>query len=699
MNQNNPHLSEHQAETTLHPDAFREAVLALTNLLEIPELARTLGDLLMETVPAQHIRLWMREPDPNRLVLALELHNGPPGPAMGAAPEASAKRAQSIHLQELRQSERLRPLLDGRMVTLAPGEAAGQLLVPTSEAEAATVTCAPILYDRSLVGVALFTEAEPALEPDSGSPWRTILYAAGLALQNALSHTGIVQEFTQTVAEMQLLAQLDRELNDTINLDHVFEMVLDWALRYTNAHAAGLALYSEEHDLLELKAQYGYMVPGNVTDVLQKPHRGGITHRVARSGVLEVVPEVSLDKDYLLILPSASAQLSVPVIREGRVIAVLTLESRRMNGFSENHAQFVAQLANRASVAIDNARLFAVTAAERQRLAQIVSSIDDSVILVGNDQRIILLNGSAISSLRLDPADDYTGMLLRDVIGTGPLYSAMQEAIQAGMGAVTEVQLPSGREYHLSIRRHSTVGWLAVMQDITPFRQTDRLKSELIAAVSHDLKQPVSVIRGYMDLLGLKNEFTGDSQRFVGHIYDAVTNMQNLIDGLLELARIEEGLAIERVPVDVGQIVRDAVDPLQPIAERRNIRLSLRMDDNLDLILGDRDRLRQVFTNLLTNAIKYGRDDGWINVEVSGLGSVVQVTVADNGMGISPDDQAQVFDRFYRVRRPETDAIEGTGLGLAIVKSLVELHKGLIDLESTLGKGTTIRVRFPVDPE
>jgi len=158
--------------------------------------------------------------------------------------------------------------------------------------------------------------------------------------------------------EMQILRKIDRELNDTIDLKRVFSMTLDWALRFTNAQYASLCTYDEETDELRFHLDYGYEVSSEHLAAIRSEFGAGITARVARSGQAEVVPDVSMDAEYVLLANRVRSQLSVPVKREDRVVAVITLESKKPDGFTDQHLDFVAKLATRAGVAIDNARLY-----------------------------------------------------------------------------------------------------------------------------------------------------------------------------------------------------------------------------------------------------------------------------------------------------------------------------------------------------
>jgi signal transduction histidine kinase len=517
-------------------------------------------------------------------------------------------------------------------------------------------------------------------------------------LQNTRLHTRTVAMLANSMHEMSIMQQIDRELNDTIALPTVFNMTLDWALRFTNATVASITLYDETTDTLRTMLNYGYKHSDQELQEMRSHYDNTITHRVAHSGRVEVVPDVMMDKDYAFVVEGIRSQMAVPVLREDRVIAVITLESMKLNAFTDENVDFVQKLANRAAVAIDNARLYDETVREREKLSHILGNIGDVVIVIGPDNKIVLISQSAISALRLRTDKKYDDLPFnQSVVGFNVLVESYERARQQGEEFDDEMTLPNGRTYYTKITPQFSAGWIIVMQDITPFKETDRLKSELIATVSHDLKQPLGVMRGYLDLLQMKNEFDTTSENFVNMIDRSINNMRQLIDDLLDLARIESGMELDFEPVPIFAVLTDCIDANRPGAQAKDMTLISELPGDLPTINGERSRLNQIFSNLIGNAIKYTPPGGEIRIKAELRGPVMRVAIEDNGLGISPEDLPHIFDRFYRVRRAETESIDGTGLGLAIVKSLVEAHYGKIRVESRLGEGSTFYVTLPVE--
>ncbi len=518
---------------------------------------------------------------------------------------------------------------------------------------------------------------------------------AEIACANARLYTETVTELDARMRELETMRQIDRELSDTIRLQRVFDLTLDWAQRYTLAQSASLSLYNEASDELRFVADMGYEGGVDEATTLRASY-GGIALRVARSGHAELIPDVSTDSDYIAVSSVIRAHMSVPVMREDRVIAVITLESRRLNAFTDEHLGFVAKLAARAGVAIDNARLYSESVREREKLSHILSEIADIVIVIGEDDRMVLINQSAIAALSLHPDGSYVGRPFSEALSDTPLLPVIQQATSSGQIMLEEITINDGRSYYAELSPHPDIGWIIVMHDITPLKQTDELKRELVATVSHDLKQPLSVMNGYLELLQMSQKLDIRGENFAQMIGRSIEHMRHLIDDVLDLAKIESGIELEVQAVLVDKLIQECIDEVKPLAESKAMQIDLTMSDSLPQIAGDPERLQQIFSNLVGNAVKYTQAQGRVKVSVERLDRSLRFMVKDNGIGISPEDQARIFDRFYRVRRPETENIEGTGLELAIVKKLIEAHHGQIGLESGLGEGTTFYVTLPI---
>jgi len=237
------------------------------------------------------------------------------------------------------------------------------------------------------------------------------------------------------------------------------------------------------------------------------------------------------------------------------------------------------------------------------------------------------------------------------------------------------------------------------MQDITHLKDLERLKNEFVSTVSHDLRSPLTSIRGFVDLIEMAGALNEKQQEFASKIRKGVTDITELITDLLDLGRIETGADFKCEPLDLGEVIKESVDTLRGHVASKKHQLEVYMPANLSPVFGNRLRLGQVVKNLLSNAVKYTPPNGQIRLWSEEQDSQILVHVNDTGIGMSAQDQRQLFQKFYRIKTPETDDIPGTGLGLVITKSIVEKHGGRIWVDSERGKGSTFTFLLPVyDP-
>jgi PAS domain S-box-containing protein len=247
-------------------------------------------------------------------------------------------------------------------------------------------------------------------------------------------------------------------------------------------------------------------------------------------------------------------------------------------------------------------------------------------------------------------------------------------------------------------RAESESSQRALAEQNERLRELDRLKDDFISLVSHELRTPLTSIRGYLELLidGGAGELSEEQQRFLTVVDRNSKRLMQLVGDLLFLAQIEAGkLALELGEVDLDAVIADCLEAAKPMADEKGITLETSAE-RLPSMIGDRGRLAQVLDNLVSNALKFTGEGGTVTVRASSVEGNAVIEVEDTGMGIAPEEQEQLFDRFFRSPEATERAIPGTGLGLTIAKAIVERHEGSIEVESVFGKGTTMRVMLPV---
>jgi len=238
---------------------------------------------------------------------------------------------------------------------------------------------------------------------------------------------------------------------------------------------------------------------------------------------------------------------------------------------------------------------------------------------------------------------------------------------------------------------------MAYIEDVTDFMRALVVKEEFVASVSHELRTPLTSIHGFTSLVLEREDLPADVRQQLGVVERNVHRLDRLVADLLQTAQVERGqVHLERVRTDIARLVRQSVEAARPSIEAAGLTLATRVPSEL-VSRVDPQRFSQVVDNLVSNAVKYTPAGGRIEVDLSVAVDRIELVVLDTGIGISMRDRTHVFSRFFRTQQAETKSIQGVGLGLSITKAIVDSHGGRIEVESEVGRGSTFRVRLPLD--
>lgn len=324
---------------------------------------------------------------------------------------------------------------------------------------------------------------------------------------------------------------------------------------------------------------------------------------------------------------------------------------------------------------------------------QITGSMREGLVLLDEHGDILSINAAAQALFGADA--QCVGRDFLTIERSHEISAAIQAAVADGHSEVRAER--AGRVYQFDISRIASdgkpIGTVILAFDITEQEFAERNRREFTANVSHELKTPLQGIIGSAELIENGMVKPDDLPRFVGHIHAEAARLVTLIDDIIRLSQLDEGDAMLTEPVDLLAVSQEAAENLQDAAAARGVTVGVTGQPSV--IPGVRRLIYEIVYNLSDNAIKYNRDGGRVDVTVAADADGSSITVADTGIGIAPEHQGRVFERFYRVDKSHSKASGGTGLGLSIVKHAVQYHHGRIELESTPGTGTTIRVVFP----
>ena len=410
--------------------------------------------------------------------------------------------------------------------------------------------------------------------------------------------------------------------------------------------------------------------------------------------------------------------IGLPLLFEEDLLGVIYL-FRGDSAFSPLDWQFLQGFADQAAIAVRNARLYQQLATERSRLSMIVQNSVNGMMILAPNKRVEVIN---------QPLSLMTGIALHEAIGQPcekilpllnlqgeDLFSADYELMalpESGAQCEGDIVLPDGGQISVSVtfipvkdERKRLVNIIANVLDITRFREEEEMKSTFTSIISHELKTPVALIKGYAQTLA-RPDAAWDAEtarQSLEVIEEEADRLELLINSLLDVSRIQAGgLRLERTDVQVRRLLERVAQDYRTQTDSHEIALDIPTD--LPVIYGDEERLRLVFTNLLSNAIKYSPDGGVIRIggwqeqpqDKAHPGRLV-LYVADEGVGIPARELPRIFERYYRVDSSLRRETSGVGLGLFLSKAIVEAHQGEIWVRSDVNKGTTVFVALPVD--
>lgn len=595
---------------------------------------------------------------------------------------------------------------------------------------------APIWWGGRLWGVLELRSDDPAGMPAIA---QELISALLPLLAVAIAQEGMAQEQPAASPEELVLAHsgqrseplliaLSQELEGPLTLHKLLALLLRWSLDSTGAEAGAICLVDHERGELVMQVYEGYPLEALAVDIHGMPRQRwswelGLAGRAARSGRTLLVRDITREPDLHPLAGNLRAELAAPLTVDGRVLAVLVLDSPRSTAFGEAELAFVKDLCLRAAQPLRRAISYQEAVETSTQLGQVFAGLPTGLALLDTNGRV----------LRANPAWDQTWGLKPQVNGASfhvplDLIDALLPRLPDPL-RITEfcadgqrnpdkvlmntVRLnnPTQELQVLSVPTRDSLGQITgrlwAVSDVTREREVDRLKNEFVSIVSHELRTPLTSILGYTELL-LARDFAPDDQRqFIKTVYDQATHLSQLVEDLLGVSRLDAGkVKLNRWVVALRQVIAELTNQLNAQLDRH--RLLIRLADPLPPVYVDRDKVKQIFFNLLTNAIKYSPQGGEIELvvqEASQLppdhpaGRWLLVSVRDQGIGIAPEDLPRIWERFYRVDNTNTRRIGGTGLGLSITRALVELHGGRIWAESVLNKGSVFSFTLPVATE
>lgn len=495
--------------------------------------------------------------------------------------------------------------------------------------------------------------------------------------------------------ELSLLLSVSQNVAASIDIRAGMPAVLQGALRGTGA--AGVRVV-----VLNPNSTHPLTFGEGPAAVAMAPYDRQLMSLIRQQGELQLPAarevQAALHLDEGQALP-VRALIAIPLLSGSRFQGVMWLGYRQPHAFGQSELNLLHTLAGQAAVLVVNGYLFASAEGGRRRLAAVLASTSDAVIVTDQTERVLLVNPAMEKAFGLSMAEAANQPVSR-VIRSPKLLAALTGPVERSRGL--EIETEQGATWYASASTivsndGQVLGRVAVLHDITALKEVDKLKSEFVQTVSHDLRSPLTFMQGYATMLPMVGELNEQQQAYATKIKAGIEQMTVLVNNLLDLGRIEAGVDLVMGEVDLAQLLHGVVRDYETPAAAVGVRFVVEMPAKLPRFKGDVSLIRQALANLVGNTVKYAPQSGPVWIRAVHTGGEVVVSVKDNGPGIARQDQMRLFEKFYRIQERRTERVKGSGLGLAIVRSIAERHGGRVWCESELGAGSTFYLALPVN--
>ena len=585
----------------------------------------------------------------------------------------------------------------------------------------------PLLHKDHALGVLNLTNRADgtSFSEDDVALLGALANQAAIAIANSRLVAQLSREKEQLkrgAFESNILYQLSSSIRYGLGYQHLIELLsasLNQLVDYDVL--CSLLILSGDEDF---EAQVLHGVPDGCVDVIKRRLLTELEARPHGAVVLERLVSLRDGLPAPADAPPPESFISVPLDIGGKAIGTICLASYRENAFSDEDADLLDTIVHRMAETVE--RLQNTIRGEQEKMQSMVASMAEGVVMFDANDELVVLNAQARHMLGLSPAEELTAQSFFKSILWNEIGAFLTEPAEEG-GAVREFTVdcqpqPKSLSVALAPVRNSAggaLGRLAVIRDVTMERELDRMKSDFVAIVSHELRTPLTSIKMFTSNLAdeVEGPVTEGQRECLARMTKNLDRLSRLINDLLDLSKLEAGkMKMKIAPLSVRETLRSIAEVFEPGAGTKGIKLDLKLPRSLPVLWADSDRVDQVLTNLLGNALKFTPEGGTITVEahhrppepakrvaapdqrspLSGEGYIV-VSVTDTGPGIPAEDVARVFDKFYQTDHSMTRKTGGTGLGLPICKEIIAKHGGQLWAESTVGEGATFTFELPAD--
>ncbi|MFA6492847.1 MAG: GAF domain-containing protein [Patescibacteria group bacterium] len=574
----------------------------------------------------------------------------------------------------------------------------------------------PMMVRDQVIGVmSIFTREKHQFSLDDLNFFAIIANQAALAIIS-IQLSEILKENRQRLSELEALNQVSKSVATVFDFEETLDSILDSITTMFSSDIGLVTLFDgETHLLLGKKPAYG-LSERQINDFRSRTDEGVMGEAFCK-GVPIMVGKIDKETEEVLKrarITGIKSIIAAPLKVKSQTLGVVQIFSSKENNFHSKDLRLFSILASQAAIVVNSSTMYREIEEERKKDEALLTSIGDGVIAIDKNQKIIHFNKAG---------EKITGYLAEELLGgafleTLGIFNKEKLPVEAKDSPLAKI-LKDGnqiisKDYFLRKRNGSLfpaylslaaicdikddiVGAIVVFRDITYEFELEQMKQELISLSTHELRAPITAIKGYLDMIlsgdtGVINEETKET---IEEVVGINRRLADLVDDLLNVGRIEQGkITIKPEQIDLTSLISQTVREYQPQAKNKKLEIIFH-DKSIPKIKADSVRVRQVLNNLISNAIKYTMQ-GSIEISVQASDKEVTCQVKDTGIGISKDAQKKLFGKFYRVKNAKTVQITGTGLGLWITQKLLEMMGGKVWLESVENKGSTFYFTLPV---
>jgi len=524
----------------------------------------------------------------------------------------------------------------------------------------------------------------------------------------ALERARLFDETLSRLSEVSMLYTMAQKLSSSLDLQDMLNTIVTSLRQVIGCRACCIFLIDEpEGEYLEIRAADGLKPRWREMAKLRLGE--GAAGQAAAEAKTIYLPDTSQEPDFIVFDEDVKSLMVVPLMAQGKVIGTINVDHNQPNAFGPTQERLLTIAAAQAGITIENARLFANMSQEQQQMQAIIQHMADGLLLINSQGVIQTCNYTLANMLGL-----HRGQIIGQNVNAPNLHPNLASITArtthwARTGVLAkEVNIESPRPRVVQVftttvvdDQKNPIGEVRLVHDVTKEKELEQLKDDFYSTISHELRTPLFSIQGFAQLMLDEPELEPETEReFLETIRRQATQLSEMVNNLLDISKFEEGrLVLEKEEIAPVELINQTILKLQGFAHQQKVKIVPKLPVQLPPIMVDRQRLEQVLTNLIGNAIKFSEAENEVLITATTDKKEILVQVRDSGIGIPKEELDSIFSRYYQAGNKSERSAMGSGLGLHIAKKIVEGHDGRIWAESVTGQGSTFSFTIPITGE